>query len=157
MVGGGTAALLATLPGSGGGAEGGGSSDGGSSNLGESPSTARVSVGLAVDWTSVGLWCEAGDEFVIVMSGRGWLDETEESRVGPDGLTGGEFPERRIVEDANTASVIGKLDSIPERFAVGTGTTYPCPAGGSLYLGINDTDLDGHSGEFQADVTLNSQ
>lgn len=53
--------------------------------------------------------------------------------------------------------MIGKLDSIPERFAVGTGTTYPCPAGGSLYLGINDTDLDGHSGEFRADVTLNSQ
>ena len=40
---------------------------------------------------------------------------------------------------------------------IGRGTTYPCPAGGSLYLGINDTDLDGHSGEFQADVTLDSQ
>jgi hypothetical protein len=40
---------------------------------------------------------------------------------------------------------------------IGTGTMYPCPAGGSLYLGINDTDLDGHSGEFQADVTLDSQ
>jgi len=118
-------------------------------------STAELAVPLDIDWVDVGLYCTLGDEFVIEVSGRGWLDETADSQIGPDGLPAGERPEERIIADANTGSVIGKLDTTPEIFAVGTGTTYPCPAQGGLMLGINDTDLVDNSGEFAAFVTLN--
>ena len=37
-------------------------------------------------------------------------------------------------------------------FYVGTGTTYECPAQGNLYLGINDTNFEGNSGEFTATI-----
>lgn len=122
---------------------------------GDQPSTAELAVPLDMDWVDVGLYCTLGDEFVIEVTGRGWLDETADSQIGPDGLPAGERPEARVLPDANTGSVIGKLDTTPEIFAVGTGTTYPCPAQGGLMLGINDTDLANNSGEFGAFVTLN--
>ena len=61
----------------------------------------------------------------------------------------------RVLPDAGTGSVIGKLSTTPEVFPIGTGTTYECPAQGDLLLGINDTDLGDNSGEFAALVTLN--
>lgn len=122
---------------------------------GDQGSTAELAVPLNVDWVDVGLYCTLGDEFVIEMSGRGWLDETAASQIGPDGLTSDESTATRVIPDAGTGSVIGKLDTTPEIFAVGAGTTYPCPAQGGLLLGINDTDLANNSGEFGAFVTLN--
>ncbi len=118
------------------------------------PLTVDLNVPMYADWTDTGLWCEPGEVFEISVTGTAWHDASAESLVGPDGLTGGEVPEARVYAHANTASVIGGFDSIPEMFAVGSGTTYTCHAGGQLYLGINDTNLDGNSGEFQATVTL---
>jgi hypothetical protein len=146
-----TAALLALRPDGG----GGGSDDGGGSDGEQSASTAELAVPMAADWVDTGLYCYLGDEFVIEVTGRGWLDETPESVVGPEGLTGGERPEDRVFAGANTAAVIGRLNTTPEIFAVGSGTTYTCPAQGDLQLGVNDTDLDDNSGEFGAFVTLN--
>ena len=60
-----------------------------------------------------------------------------------------------MLPDENTGSVIGRLNTTPEIFPIGTGTTYECPAQGNLVLGINDTDLANNSGEFAAFVTLN--
>ena len=110
---------------------------------------------MYAEWTETNFWCDQGDTFEISVTGRAWHDASAESEVGPDGLTNGEHPEARVLADANTASVIGRLDSIPEIFYVGTGTTYECPAQGNLYLGINDTNLDGNSGEFHASITRN--
>jgi hypothetical protein len=146
-----TAALLALRPDGG----GGGSEDGGGSGGEQSASTASLTVPMFSDWVDTGLYCYQGDEFVIEVTGRGWLDETPESVIGPDGLTGGERPEDRVFAGANTAAVIGRLGTTPEIFAVGSGTTYTCPAQGNLVLGVNDTDLDDNSGEFGAFVTLN--
>lgn len=115
--------------------------------------TIELAVPMWQDWTETGLWCDEGDTFDIEMSGEAHHDATEESLVGPDGLTGGEVPEARVFADANTAAVIGALDSTQEAFDVGWGTTYTCPAGGNLFLGINDTNLEGNHGEFHATIT----
>ena len=122
---------------------------------GGSPSTAEHAIPLSSDWVDVGLYCERGHEFVIEASGRGWLDETQESVIGPDGLTGGELPEDRVFDGANTAALIGRLDTTPEMFSIGTGTTYVCPAQGNLELRVNDTDVEDNSGEFGVFVTRN--
>ena len=143
-------AMRPELIGLGGGDDPGGSGDGGSA------STAERAVALDGDWDDVGLYCTLGDEFVIEASGRGWLDETPESVVGPDGLTGGELPGSRVFAEANTGALIGRLDTTPEMFSIGSGTTYVCPAQGGLQLRVNDTDVDDNSGEFGAFVTLNA-
>ena len=129
--------------------------DQGGPGPGDSDSTAELAIPLDTDWVDVGLYCYLGDEFVIEVSGRGWLDETPGSQIGPDGLVTGDDAETRVLPDAGTGSVIGKLKTTPEVFPIGTGTTYECPAQGDLMLGINDTDLDDNSGEFAAFVTLN--
>ncbi|MFE6253778.1 CHAT domain-containing protein [Agromyces sp. NPDC057865] len=119
-------------------------------------STAELALPMDTAWTDVGLYCEQGDEFVITVTGTAYHDGTAESEVGPDGLTNGEGAQYRVLADANTASVIGRLDTIPEMFPVGSGTTYVCPAQGGLELGINDTGLVGNSGEFHVSVVKNS-
>jgi hypothetical protein len=129
--------------------------DQGGPGPGGSDSTAELAIPLDTDWVDVGLYCYLGDEFVIEVSGRGWLDDTPGSQIGPDGLVTGDDAETRVLPDAGTGSVIGKLKTTPEVFPIGTGTTYECPAQGDLMLGINDTDLDDNSGEFAAFVTLN--
>jgi len=53
--------------------------------------------------------------------------------------------------------VIGRLDTLPEPFAVGSGTTYVCTSQGGLQLGINDIDLSDNAGEFHASVVANYQ
>ena len=129
--------------------------DGGGSGDSDSSSTWETAIPLSSDWVDVGLYCERGHEFVIEASGRGWLDETPESVIGPDGLTGGELPENRVFDGANTAALIGRLDTTPEMFSIGTGTTYVCPAQGNLELRVNDTDVEDNSGEFGVFVTRN--
>ncbi len=158
-VGAGIAAVLVLNPGVfGTGATGGATDDTGQGNgttdQGGTTSTVELPVPMYNEWTSTGLWCDAGETFDIVVSGEAYHDASAESLVGPDGLTGGEHPDARVFAGANTASVIGGFDTTPELFAVGSGTSHTCTAGGALLLGINDTYLIGNSGEFQATVTL---
>jgi hypothetical protein len=158
-VGAGIVAVLTLNPGilgTGGTTDGAGNAgqDEGTTEQGGTSTTVDLSVPMYNEWTSTGLWCDAGETFDIVVSGQAYHDASAESLVGPDGLTGGEHPDARVFADANTASVIGGFDTTPELFAVGSGTSHACTAGGSLLLGINDTYLVGNSGEFQATVTL---
>jgi len=155
-VGAGIAAVLVLNPGvfgTGGTTDDTGQSDG-TTDQGGTTSTVELPVPMYNEWTSTGLWCDAGETFDIVVSGEAYHDASAESLVGPDGLTGGEHPDARVFAGANTASVIGGFDTTPELFAVGSGTSHTCTAGGALLLGINDTYLIGNSGEFQATVTL---
>ena len=77
-----------------------------------------------------------------------------QKNIGPAGLTNGESPELRILEDANTAALIGKLEDTEEpAFEIGEATSYECPVAGTLYLGINDTSTGDNEGEFWVTVT----
>ncbi|RZS68615.1 CHAT domain-containing protein [Agromyces ramosus] len=105
--------------------------------------------------TSSNLSCQAGDRMIIAASGEGWYDASDASRVGPEGLTNGELPELRVLGSANTASLIGWLDTDDDdkdRFAVGSSTSYACPVDGTLYLGINDKEIMDNRGQFEVVV-----
>ncbi len=103
-------------------------------------------------WTETGVFCAANGTLNVKASGQATYDETE-APVGPDGLTSGEHFESRVYRDADTASLIGSLDTYSELFFVGYAATYECPVDGWLLLGINDNDLAGNRGEFWAAVT----
>jgi hypothetical protein len=131
--------------GTGGGDAGTGTGDGGSSPV-------EVTVPADVSWTETGVFCAANGTINVKASGQATFDETE-APVGPDGLTSGELFESRVYRDADTASLIGSLDTHSERFFVGYAARYECPVDGFLLLGINDNDLAGNRGEFSAAVT----
>jgi hypothetical protein len=116
----------------------------------------QIAVPMNVDWTPTDVWCEAGDVLDITVTGAANHDASPSSLVGPDGLTGGEHPEARVAgfENENTASVIGSFrDHNDLTFGVGRGTSYRCDYAGQLYLGINDLNLDGNHGAFEAMVS----
>ena len=101
-----------------------------------------------------GLWCNEGGRLNITATGTIMPRGPSGGRVGPEGITNGELPELRILEDANTAALIGKLEDTEEpAFEIGEATSYECPVAGTLYLGINDTSTGDNEGEFWVTVT----
>ena len=134
-------------------ADTGGSGDGDESGNGDAGSPpVEVTVPIDTQWTETGVFCAANGTLNIKASGQATYDETE-APVGPDGVTSGELFESRVYRDADTASLIGSLDTYSEPFFVGYAARYECPVDGWLLLGINDNDLAGNRGEFWAAVT----
>ena len=123
----------------------------GTANGGQ-PVMKEVTVPVDQEWTETGVFCAANGTLNVKASGQATYDETE-APVGPDGLTSGELFESRVYRDADTASLIGSLDTYSEPFFVGYAARYECPVDGRLLLGINDNDLAGNRGEFWAAVT----
>ena len=123
----------------------------GTANGGQ-PVMKEVTVPVDQAWTETGVFCAANGTLNVKASGQATYDETE-APVGPDGLTSGELFESRVYRDADTASLIGSLDTYSEPFFVGYAARYECPVDGRLLLGINDNDLAGNRGEFWAAVT----
>jgi hypothetical protein len=123
----------------------------GTANGGQ-PVMKELTVPVDQAWTETGVFCAANGTLNVKASGQATYDETE-APVGPDGLTSGELFESRVYRDADTASLIGSLDTYSEPFFVGYAARYECPVDGWLLLGINDNDLAGNRGEFWAAVT----
>lgn len=120
--------------------------------------TADVQAGQ--QWTAVNAACEAGDVLEITATGQAFHNEFESSAVSPDGLVLPDgSPDAFYFEynleglpDTATASLVGSLDQQQPLFGVGSGTAYTCERTGALYLGINDANLAGNHGAWQASV-----
>jgi len=132
---------------------------GGSTASGEqtgASSTIDVSVPMYQYWTDTGIRCAPGDALDITVTGTAFHNSDPSSEVGPDGLSDPFYHQWNVpgLPDTNTASVIGRLDTMPDGpFYVGHGTSYTCPVDGQFQLGINDIDMSGNSGAFTAVVT----
>ena len=94
-----------------------------------------------------------GTTLDISASGTIQHDASASSTVGPDGLTDERYHQWNVdgLPDANTAGLIGGIDET-EPFFIGTGMSHECTRDGELTLGINDTNLDGNSGELTVSV-----
>ncbi|GAA1920332.1 hypothetical protein GCM10009775_11130 [Microbacterium aoyamense] len=119
-----------------------------------------VPVDAAAPWSQTGVVCNTGDLLEITATGTAFHDLGPTSAVTPVGLV---LPDGTpdpaylpyTVEglpDTATASLIGSLDTQQPLFAVGTSASYVCPRAGTLYLGINDRELRGNHGTWQAEI-----
>ena len=145
-IGGGVAAALLLRPDI--GAPGGGNGQGN----GGQPVMTEVTVEVDQPWTDTGISCAAGDTFNIKASGQAWF-RTENTYSGPDGMLSGEHSDSGITASAHPLALLGSLDTVDEPFYVGYATTYECPVGGRLSLGVNDNSPDGNTGNYWAAVT----
>lgn len=145
-VGGGVAAAMLLRPD--GGVSGGGNGEGN----GGQPVMTEVTVPVDQAWTDTGISCAAGDTFNIRASGRAWF-ETENTNSGPDGMLSGEHSDSGVTGVAHPLALLGSLDTVDELFNVGLATTYECPVGGRLWLGVNDNTPEGNTGNYLAAVT----
>ena len=144
-IGGGVAAALLLRP-------DGGSPGSGNGGNGGQPVMKEVTVPVYQPWTDTGVSCAAGDTINIRASGNAWFD-SENSFSSPEGLVSGTSSESRVASGQYTAAMLGALDTVDEPFYVGYATTYVCPVGGRLSLGVNDDSLNGNEGEYTAAVT----
>ncbi|WP_159606351.1 CHAT domain-containing protein [Agromyces humi] len=145
-IGGGVTAALLLRPDTGGPGSGNGQGNGGQ------PVMTEVTVEVDQPWTDTGISCAAGDTFNIRASGRAWF-ETENTNSGPDGMLSGEHSDSAVSLSVHPLALIGSLDTVDELFSVGLATTYKCPVGGRLWLGVNDNTPEGNTGDFTAAVT----
>lgn len=145
-VGGGVAAALLLRP------DGGVSGNGGGQGNGGQPVMREVTVPVDQHWTDTGISCAAGDTFNIRASGQAWF-ETENTNSGPDGMLSGEHSDSAVTLAAHPLALLGSLDTVDELFDVGLATTYECPVGGRLWLGVNDSTPEGNTGNYRAAVT----
>lgn len=151
-IGGGVAAALLLRPDTGAPPDGNGDGNGGSGGSGGQPTMTEVTVEVDQPWTDTGISCAAGDTFNIRASGQARF-ETENTNAGPDGMLSGEHSGSAVTEAVHPLALIGSLDTVDELFYVGLATTYECPVGGRLWLGVNDNTPEGNTGNFTAAVT----
>ena len=112
----------------------------------------EVTVEVDQPWTVTDVSCAAGDTLNIRASGQAWF-ETENTNSGPEGMLAGEHSDSAVTLAAHPLQLIGSLDTVDELFNVGLATTYECPVGGRLWLGVNDNTPEGNTGNFLAAVT----
>lgn len=113
--------------------------------------TTEVSVPGSQLWTVTPVMCLAGQPLFIRATGTVQHGPTTDRTSGPDGMNG-EFLSTNVVDDANHASLIGRIGEAGVPFNVGSGLDTKCPANGAVYLGINDEGYVGNIGQFHAAI-----
>ncbi len=125
---------------------------------GESSDPVSVVVPGAESWTETGIDLSIDDAVLIEAEGAVTPKTDTESRVGPDGVPDRPSAQQFNVEgleDANHASLIGRIGETGAPFLVGSGLATTADTEGRLLLGINDTGVDNNAGEFTATITVN--
>jgi hypothetical protein len=102
-------------------------------------------------WTVTPVKCVAGEPLSIRATGTVQHGPTKDRTSGPDGMNG-EHLETNVVDDANHASLIGRIGEAGVPFNVGSALDTKCKADGVVYLGINDEGYVGNIGEFHAAI-----
>ena len=113
--------------------------------------TTQVSVPGSQLWTVTPVKCVAGEPLSIRATGTVQHGPGKDRTSGPDGMNG-EHLVTNVVDDANHASLIGRIGEAGVPFNVGSALDRNCTADGVVYLGINDEGYVGNIGEFHAAI-----
>lgn len=108
-------------------------------------------------WTDSGITLEPGQHVVVTAEGTLRYADAK-SDNGPDGLTRGFKDLIRILpfNDAGRGAVIGRVGDpdIAQPFLLGAHKEVVSPAGGKLFLGINQSTSDTGDGSYKVTVTI---
>ncbi|MCA1845987.1 MAG: hypothetical protein LC792_22910 [Actinobacteria bacterium] len=113
----------------------------------------RVTVGGAEQWKPV-VYVTAGQSVAVESSGTILHDVAHGRSAGPDGDTSPDIQQYNVVAAFPHGGLIGRIGEQGQPFAVGARKTFSSPAGGMLYLQVNDVGLDSNGGEFQVVIRL---
>lgn len=125
---------------------------------GESSDPVPVVVPGTDAWTDTGIDLSIDDMVSIEAEGAVTPKAGTEPLVGPDGVP--DRPSAREynvegLEEANHASLIGRIGEAGAPFLVGSELSTTADTEGPLFLGINDNGVRNNAGEFTATVTVN--
>jgi hypothetical protein len=112
-----------------------------------------VYVDPSVRWTDTGIDVARGDLIGFDVSGSVQLSSNADDVAGPGGARSG----RRAVDAPLAAQTAGTLIAMignSNPILIGNRRSVRAPAGGRLYLGVNDDHLADNSGSFEVIVTV---
>jgi hypothetical protein len=103
-------------------------------------------------WVFTGFTVEKGDTLVISVEGTVQLSEDGNDRATAAGSENRRLAPRAPMPREFAGALIGRIgNSAP--FAIGDQVQIITPAGGELYLGVNDDHLADNSGRFRVRIT----
>jgi hypothetical protein len=114
-----------------------------------------VSVAVPGDqaWTDTGVDVSPGQELHIEASGPVTHHPAPVLTAGPEGNPDPQLRQYNVptLQNVDHASLIAKIGN-GQPFFVGKSVTFSSPAGGRLYLGINDVGVNNNAGAFSAEI-----
>jgi len=111
-----------------------------------------ISVPSTRQWTPTSIRVNQGDRIEIQASGEIQLSQANTGdRARVAGSLAHRYAAGAPLPKAFAGALIGRIDN-GRPFGIGNQTSIVAPAGGLLYLGINDDALAGNSGQFQVVV-----
>jgi hypothetical protein len=125
--------------GSGSGSSGGGSGSG-------------ITVSSRQPWTPTGITVRRGEQLSFTAEGEIRISGNSDDVASPSGVRVQRFEPRSPMPQVLAGALIGRIgNSAP--FGIGTQGTFPAPASGQLFLGINDANFSDNDGEFRVQVS----
>jgi len=114
---------------------------------GVGPASRTITVPANQQWTPTGIRVNQGDRLNFQSSGEIQIGGGSNNRASVAGSLSGRFVSGAPLPRALAGALIGRIDS-GQPFGIGNQTSIIAPAGGMLYLGINDDSVNDNSGQF---------
>lgn len=123
---------------------GSGSSSGGGSGSG-------ITVSARQAWTPTGITVRRGEQLSFTADGEIRISGNSDDVASASGVRVQRFDPRAPMPQVLVGALIGRIgNSAP--FGIGTQGTFPAPAAGQLFLGVNDSNVSDNEGEFRVQV-----
>lgn len=117
------------------------------------PGPVSVSVPGDEAWTDTQFDVALGQELHIEASGTVTHHPNPVLTAGPEGNPDPQLRQYNVpsLQNVDHSSLIGKIGN-GQPFFVGKSVTFSAPAGGRLYLGVNDVGVNNNAGAFTAEI-----
>jgi hypothetical protein len=112
-----------------------------------------ITVNPTQRWTETGMWVEAGDMVTFDAEGSIEMSGNNGDTATPAGSRTGRRAADAPLRNQPAGILIARVGNAAT-FAVGDRRTVRAPAGGELFLGVNDDVLGDNRGEYRVSVTI---
>lgn len=110
-----------------------------------------ITVPANTAWTPTGISVRQGQTLTFTATGDVQLSADSNDTATASGAKNGRYAGRAALPKTLAGALIGRIgNSTP--FGIGTQNTFPAPASGQLFLGVNDDSFGDNQGSFQVTV-----
>lgn len=121
---------------------------------GSAPSSAgatTITVPANRAWTPTGITVTKGQQLTFTATGDVQLSADSNDMATASGAKSGRYAGRAALPKTLAGALIGRIgNSTP--FGIGTQNTFPAPASGQLFLGVNDDSFGDNQGSFEVTI-----
>jgi hypothetical protein len=110
-----------------------------------------ITVSARQPWTPTGITVRQGETLSFTADGEIRISGNPDDVASASGVRVQRFDRRAPMPTVLAGALIGRIGN-SEPFGIGTSGTFPAPAAGQLFLGINDSNVSDNEGEFRVQV-----